>query len=123
MAGSGSVVTSAGLVFAATMASFVFSDLRAIGQVGTTIALGLLFDTLIVRAFMTPPLQGFSGAGSGGPNVCAPVPPARCCGLTGPAPRYVNCCCGRTTTSRPPRYRPGPHNDTDVEKRIVDRSG
>ena len=27
MAGSGSVVTSAGLVFAATMASFVFSDL------------------------------------------------------------------------------------------------
>jgi RND superfamily putative drug exporter len=54
MAGSGSVVTSAGLVFAATMASFVFADLRVLGQIGTTIALGLLFDTLIVRSFMTP---------------------------------------------------------------------
>jgi putative drug exporter of the RND superfamily len=54
MAGTGAVVTSAGLVFAATMSSFVFSDLRVIGQVGTTIGLGLLFDTLIVRNFMTP---------------------------------------------------------------------
>ncbi|WP_205876686.1 MMPL/RND family transporter [Mycobacterium camsae] len=54
MAGTGGVVTSAGLVFAATMTSFVFSDLRVIGQVGTTIGLGLLFDTLVVRAFMTP---------------------------------------------------------------------
>ena len=61
MAGSGSVVTSAGLVFAATMASFAFSDLRAIGQVGTTIALGLLFDTLIVRAFMTPSIAALLG--------------------------------------------------------------
>ena len=54
MAGSGAVVTAAGLVFAATMASFVFADLRILGQIGTTIALGLLFDTLIVRSFMTP---------------------------------------------------------------------
>lgn len=61
MAGSGAVVTAAGLVFAATMASFVFSDLRAIGQVGTTIALGLLFDTLIVRAFMTPAIATLLG--------------------------------------------------------------
>jgi putative drug exporter of the RND superfamily len=61
MVGSGSVVTSAGLVFAATMAAFVFSDLRAIGQVGTTIALGLLFDTLIVRSFMTPSIAALLG--------------------------------------------------------------
>jgi RND superfamily putative drug exporter len=54
MAGSGSVVTSAGLVFAATMATFAFSPLKVMAQVGTTIALGLLFDTLIVRSFMTP---------------------------------------------------------------------
>ena len=38
MAGTGAVVTAAGLVFAATMASFVFSDLRVLGQIGTTIA-------------------------------------------------------------------------------------
>ncbi len=61
MAGSGSVVTSAGLVFAATMASFVFSDLQVIGQVGTTIALGLLFDTLVVRSFMTPAIAALLG--------------------------------------------------------------
>jgi putative drug exporter of the RND superfamily len=61
MAGSGSVVTSAGLVFAATMASFVFGDLRSIAQVGTTIALGLLFDTLIVRSFMTPSIAALLG--------------------------------------------------------------
>lgn len=61
MAGSGSVVTSAGLVFAATMASFAFSELRIMGQVGTTIALGLLFDTLIVRSFMTPAIAALLG--------------------------------------------------------------
>jgi RND superfamily putative drug exporter len=61
MAGSGSVVTSAGLVFAATMASFVFGDLRSIAQVGSTIALGLLFDTLIVRSFMTPSIAALLG--------------------------------------------------------------
>lgn len=61
MAGSGSVVTSAGLVFAATMASFVFADLRILGQIGTTIALGLLFDTLIVRSFMTPSIATLLG--------------------------------------------------------------
>jgi RND superfamily putative drug exporter len=61
MAGSGSVVTAAGLVFSATMASFVFADLRILGQIGTTIALGLLFDTLIVRSFMTPSIAALMG--------------------------------------------------------------
>jgi putative drug exporter of the RND superfamily len=61
MAGSGAVVTAAGLVFAATMASFVFADLRILGQIGTTIALGLLFDTLIVRSFMTPAVAALLG--------------------------------------------------------------
>jgi RND superfamily putative drug exporter len=61
MAGTGGVVTAAGLVFAATMSSFVFSDLRVLGQVGTTIGLGLLFDTLIVRSFMTPSIAALLG--------------------------------------------------------------
>jgi len=61
MAGSGSVVTSAGLVFAFTMASFIFSDLVVLGQIGTTIALGLIFDTLIVRSFMTPSIAALLG--------------------------------------------------------------
>ncbi|AFM16432.1 Transport protein [Mycolicibacterium chubuense NBB4] len=61
MAGTGSVVTSAGLVFAFTMASFAFSDLKVMAQVGTTIALGLLFDTLVVRSFMTPAVASLLG--------------------------------------------------------------
>jgi RND superfamily putative drug exporter len=61
MAGTGAVVTSAGLVFAATMSSFIVSDLRILGQVGTTIGLGLLFDTLIVRSFMTPSIAALLG--------------------------------------------------------------
>jgi putative drug exporter of the RND superfamily len=61
MGGSGSVVTSAGLVFAFTMMSMAVSDLRVIGQAGTTIGLGLLFDTLVVRSFMTPSIAALLG--------------------------------------------------------------
>jgi len=61
MAGTGGVVTAAGLVFAFTMASFAYSDLVVLGQIGTTIALGLLFDTLIVRSFMTPSIAVLLG--------------------------------------------------------------
>jgi putative drug exporter of the RND superfamily len=61
MAGTGAVVTSAGLVFAFTMASFVFSDLRMIGQFGTIVGIGLLFDTLIVRSLMTPSIAALLG--------------------------------------------------------------
>ena len=61
MGGTGKVVTNAGLVFAFTMASMVVSDVRIVGQIGTTIGLGLLFDTLIVRAFMTPSIAALLG--------------------------------------------------------------
>jgi RND superfamily putative drug exporter len=63
MGGSGSVsvVTSAGLVFAFTMMSFAVSELTVLAQVGSTIGLGLLFDTLIVRSFMTPSIAALLG--------------------------------------------------------------
>jgi RND superfamily putative drug exporter len=61
MGGTGSVVTSAGLVFAFTMMSMAVSELTVIGQVGTTIGLGLLFDTLIVRSLMTPAIAALLG--------------------------------------------------------------
>jgi putative drug exporter of the RND superfamily len=51
---TGGVVTSAGLVFAFTMLAMLTSDLRTIGQVGTTVCIGLLLDTLIVRSFIVP---------------------------------------------------------------------
>jgi putative drug exporter of the RND superfamily len=49
------------LVFAFTMASMIVSDVRVVGQVGTTIGVGLLFDTLIVRAFLTPSIAALLG--------------------------------------------------------------
>jgi RND superfamily putative drug exporter len=61
MGGTGAVVTSAGLVFAFTMMSMVVSDLTVVGQVGTTIGLGLLFDTLVIRSFMTPSIAAMMG--------------------------------------------------------------
>ena len=61
MAGTGAVVTSAGLVFAFTMMSMAVSNLIVIGQVGTTIGLGLLFDTLVIRSFMTPSIAAMMG--------------------------------------------------------------
>ena len=61
MAGTGAVVTSAGLVFAFTMMSMMVSDLVVAGQVGSTIGLGLLFDTLVIRSFMTPSIAALMG--------------------------------------------------------------
>jgi len=61
MAGTGAVVTSAGLVFAFTMMTMMVSDLVVAGQVGTTIGLGLLFDTLVIRSFMTPSIAAMMG--------------------------------------------------------------
>jgi RND superfamily putative drug exporter len=61
MGATGRVVTAAGLVFAFTMMSMIVSDLRVIGQLGTTIGLGLLVDTLIVRSFMTPSIAAALG--------------------------------------------------------------
>jgi RND superfamily putative drug exporter len=61
MAGTGAVVTSAGLVFAFTMISFGLSALLILAQVGSTIGMGLLFDTLVVRSFMTPSIAALLG--------------------------------------------------------------
>jgi RND superfamily putative drug exporter len=48
-------------VFAFTMMSMAVSSLTVIGQVGTTIGLGLLFDTLIVRSLMMPSIAALLG--------------------------------------------------------------
>ena len=61
MGGSGSVVTAAGMVFALTMMTMAISDLTIIGQVGTTIGMGLIFDTLVIRSFMTPSIAALMG--------------------------------------------------------------
>jgi RND superfamily putative drug exporter len=87
MGGTGKVVTTAGLVFAFTMASMAVSDLRIIGQIGTTIGLGLLFDTLIVRSFMTPSIAALLGRWFWWPQRVRPRPAS---GLLDPlGPRWA----------------------------------
>ena len=86
MGGTGKVVTNAGLVFAFTMASMASSDLRIIGQVGTTIGLGLLFDTLVVRSFMTPSIAALLGRWFWWPQVVRPRPASQMLRPIGPRP-------------------------------------
>ncbi|MDH6195670.1 RND superfamily putative drug exporter [Mycobacterium frederiksbergense] len=86
MGGTGKVVTAAGLVFAATMGSMIVSDLLTIGQVGTTIGLGLLFDTLIVRAFMTPSIAALLGRWFWWPLQVRPRPASSMLRPVGPRP-------------------------------------
>ena len=86
MGGTGKVVTSAGLVFAFTMCSMVVSDLRIIGQMGTTVGLGLLFDTLVVRSFMTPSIAALLGRWFWWPIKVRPRPASTMLRPTGPRP-------------------------------------
>jgi putative drug exporter of the RND superfamily len=86
MAGTGKVVTNAGLVFAFTMASMAVSDLRSIAQLGTTIGLGLLFDTLVVRAFMTPSVAALLGRWFWWPQRVRPRPASSLLRSSGPRP-------------------------------------
>jgi RND superfamily putative drug exporter len=74
------------LVFAFTMASFVFSDLRMIGQFGTIVGIGLLFDTLIVRAFMTPSIAALLGRWFWWPQHVRPRPASTMLRPYGPRP-------------------------------------
>ncbi|KUH69803.1 hypothetical protein AU184_08725 [Mycolicibacterium novocastrense] len=72
MAATGGVVTSAGLVFAATMAGMMGSNLIMLAQMGSTIAIGLLVDTLIVRSLLMPSIATLLGRWFWWPQVVYP---------------------------------------------------
>lgn len=59
--GTGGVVTTAGIVFGITMLALLASSVLSIAQVGTTIAVGLLLDTLVVRALVVPSIVALLG--------------------------------------------------------------
>ncbi len=72
MAGTGAVVTSAGLVFAFTMAAMLGSELTVLGQFGSTVCIGLLLDTLVVRTLFMPSLATLLGRWFWWPQVVHP---------------------------------------------------
>jgi RND superfamily putative drug exporter len=72
MAGTGGVVTAAGLVFAFTMAAMLGSELRVLGQFGSTVCVGLLMDTLVVRTLFMPSIATLLGRWFWWPQVVHP---------------------------------------------------
>jgi putative drug exporter of the RND superfamily len=61
MGSSGNVAITAGFVFAITMLALLSSDVINIGQAGSTICIGLIFDMIIVRLFLVMPLARLLG--------------------------------------------------------------
>ena len=61
MGSSGGVVFTAGFVFAFTMLALLASDVINIGQAGSTICMGLIFDMIVVRLFLVMPLARVLG--------------------------------------------------------------
>jgi putative drug exporter of the RND superfamily len=60
-AATGGVLTTAGIVFGLTMFALAGSSVLSIAQMGTTIGVGLLLDTLVVRTFVLPSLIALLG--------------------------------------------------------------
>ena len=71
-------MTSAGLVFAATMAGMMGSKLIILAQMGSTIAIGLLVDTLIVRSLLMPSIATLLGRWFWWPQVVYPAATITC---------------------------------------------
>jgi RND superfamily putative drug exporter len=86
MGGSGGVVTSAGMVFAFTMLAMLGSDLRAIGMFGSTVCIGLLLDTFVVRARFMPSIATLLGRWFWWPQVVNPRGPNKVRGIAAHAP-------------------------------------
>ncbi len=86
MGGSGGVVTSAGMVFAFTMLAMLGSDLRAIGMFGTTVCIGLLLDTFVVRALFMPSIATLLGRWFWWPQRVNPHGPNKVRGIAAHAP-------------------------------------
>lgn len=59
--GTGGVVTTAGVVFGVTMFSMLAGEVLTLAQVGSTIGIGLLIDTLVVRAIVVPAIVALFG--------------------------------------------------------------
>ena len=60
-AATGGVITTAGVIFAVSMMALMAGRVTTIGQVGFTIAVGLLLDTFVVRSLLVPAIATLLG--------------------------------------------------------------
>uniref|UniRef100_UPI00036EB759 MMPL family transporter n=1 Tax=Jongsikchunia kroppenstedtii TaxID=1121721 RepID=UPI00036EB759 len=65
---TGSVITSAGLVFAAAVMGMMAGSLLQMAQMGFIIGCGILLDTFVVRTLMVPAIAQAFGKASWWPN-------------------------------------------------------
>ena len=61
LAGTGGVITTAGIIFGITMFAMIVCDANNIVQVGFTLGIGLLLDTFLVRTFLVPSIAALLG--------------------------------------------------------------
>jgi putative drug exporter of the RND superfamily len=71
---TGGVITSAGLVLAATFGVLMALELEALFQIGFVVALGLLADTFLVRALLVPAIALLLGERNWWPSRSSVVP-------------------------------------------------
>jgi putative drug exporter of the RND superfamily len=73
---TGGVITSAGVIFAASMFALMAGQLHTISQVGFTIGVGLLLDTFVIRSLLVPAMATLLGRWLWWPQPGAPAVPA-----------------------------------------------
>jgi RND superfamily putative drug exporter len=82
------VITSAGIIFAASMSGLLFGSLSTMVQTGFIIGMGILIDTFVVRTITVPALAALVGRANWwpakpfrtkAPAVVVPVRPAPAC--------------------------------------------
>ena len=61
VAGTGAVITSAGIVLAAVFAALGVLPLVTLGQLGLVVGVGVLVDTVVVRTLLVPALFALLG--------------------------------------------------------------
>lgn len=74
---TGGVITSAGLIFAASMLGLLFASLTTIVQIGFIIGVGILLDTFLVRTITVPAIAVVVGKANWWPSRGEPPPPPK----------------------------------------------
>jgi len=70
---TGAVITSAGLIFAASMFGLLFASIGSMVQMGFVIGIGLLLDTFVVRTITVPAMAVLVGRGNWWPSRLTPA--------------------------------------------------
>jgi RND superfamily putative drug exporter len=65
---TGGVITSAGIIFAASMSGLLFGSLSTMVQTGFIIGMGILIDTFVVRTITVPAMAALIGKANWWPS-------------------------------------------------------